>query len=261
MKKRWIPVLLVLALFLAGAGGYLLGRQPAPPDEETPPAQSDVVTTPVTDTESQQTTPFDEGLFTVYVKPKYLQDGRGVPAFDRYKVEVSLGLDGLKTEVFRTSPHVGVPYVVVGVGYGDADGYIQILDVESGKTGYTNGGWFTLEKPEEEPDNLEEEQKPVEQKPVEQKPVVQKPVEQKPPAQETGRQEEGGSGANPGGETAGSDPDFEYYTPETSDRLALPLEYQIHYDSASGKYFNGLGEEVHTKDGTEGAVYRGKLSG
>lgn len=241
MKKKLVPVLVVLALIAVGVGGYFIGQQSNDPTVENPPAESstpEVKTEPsvepVADTAIELSTPqeqpFKETLYTVYVKNDYLKNGSGVPVWDKYKVDASLGINGLQKEVFKTSANAGVPYVVVGVGYGDADGYLQILDISSGATGYSNENWFTQELAEVEV------QKPAEQKPAEQKPAEQKPAEQKP--------------ANDG---AGIDPSQlgEHYSPENSDRTTIPEEDQIHDGGESG----------WSKDGTIGGKYTGRISG
>ena len=241
MKKKLVPVLVVLALIAVGVGGYFMGQRSNSPTVENPPAESSTPeiktepsVEPVADTTTELSTPqeqpFKETLYTVYVKNDYLKNGSGVPVWDKYKVDASLGINGLQKEVFKTSANAGVPYVVIGIGYGDAEGYLQILDISSGATGYSNENWFTQELAEVEV------QKPAEQKPAEtQKPVEQKPAEQKPAEQK------------PANDGAGS----EYYTPETSDRATIPEEDQIHDGGASGGF----------RDGTVGAKYTGRISG
>ena len=262
--KKLVSVLVILTLIAVGVGSYLMGQHsmaptvenspvqistPTKPTPETTPATPAVETTspklsvaPVADTTTELSTPqeqpFKETLYTVYVKADYLKSGSGVPVWDKYKMDISLGMNGMQKEVFKTSAQAGVPYVVIGAGYGDADGYIQILDISTGATGYTNGNWFAQEVGDVETQKPAETKKPTEnQKPAEQKPAEQKPAETQKPAEQK----------KPTNDGAGRD----YYTPETSDRATIPEEDQTH---------DG-GESAWTRDGTIGAKYTGKISG
>ena len=148
MKKKLVPVLVVLALIAVGAGGYFMGQRSNAPTADNPPAQSSTPTTPAAETTSPEpsaepiadTAPqdgFTASIYTVYVKPQYAEDD-GVPVYDRSEWTLDT------TELWRTSGGYGAPYVCTGIGYGQYEGWIEIIDPQ-GNTGYTQDIWFTTE--------------------------------------------------------------------------------------------------------------------
>lgn len=156
MKKKIIPVLIVLILVIVGVGGYLMGQLNTPA-AETPPAQSSTLESPVepvvdTTTELGAQVGFTEAMYTVYVKASKA-DEDGVPVYDKAVWDMDT------KEIWRTSGGHETQYICIGVGYGEYDGWIEIINA-NGETGYTQSAWFTQELEVGEDQQVVEQQNP-----------------------------------------------------------------------------------------------------
>ena len=205
MKKKIVPVLVVLALVTVGIGSYFLGQQSNSPVVETPPAQSSTPeakpdVTPIA-TPSSEPTPEtivpepekepEEEL--VAENPDYFEDmnRRWImwPIMD-----INVYAEPTETsEVVSVNPK-GLTILVKAIGHGSYGDWYYIAGCVKGieYKGYVQSQYLSMEEVEMD----SEEQQPVQQKPssnvqkpssdaqkpVEQKPSneVQKPVEQKP---------------------------------------------------------------------------------
>ena len=143
MKKKLAPALVLLAIAAVGIGGYFLGQRSNIPAVETTSPNPSVEAAPVPDaaTELSASLPFSPVNYAVYVKDQYLSSG--VPIYDKYKMDMTQGVNGLQKILFNADTTKGTPYLCIGVGYDDAEGYIQVMSAGSSEIGYTNANWFT----------------------------------------------------------------------------------------------------------------------
>lgn len=250
MKKKIVPVLVVLALVIVGVGGYLMGQKSNNPVVETPPAQSSTPeatpTTPVVETSSpesyikndgsvvkvadqQDQAGFAEALYTIYVKASKA-DEEGVPVYDKAVWDLDT------KEIWRTSGGHETQYICIGVGYGDYDGWIEIINA-NGEIGYTQSAWFTQELEVGGGQQVAEQQKPAQ-------------TEQQKPStnNQSGNNNSGNNQANQGGKIEIDYSQIPGYYPDEAPRI--PEEDQIHD-----------GGDSHEFESNTNLNYTGKLSG
>lgn len=274
MKKKIVPILVVLALVIVGIGGYFLGREfNTSPSLETPPAESSTpeVTpdttpeaTPVVETTSPEPAPetetmepsvepvsdtaaelgaeqdqagFAEALYTIYVKASKA-DEDGVPVYDKAVWDLDT------KEIWRTSGGHETQYICIGVGYGDYDGWIEIINA-NGEMGYTQSAWFTQELEVGGGQQAVEQQKPAQTE--QQKPAQ---TEQQKPStnNQSGNNNSGNNQANQGGKIEIDYSQIPGYRPDEAPRI--PEEDQIHD-----------GGDSHEFESDTNLNYTGKLSG
>ena len=95
------------------------------------------------------------GGFTTTVEKVYLKSeyhDTGVNAYDNYTTGVGQNI------LFKATWNNGTGYLCVGVGYGDASDYIQILDIATSQIGYVEADKFTWTLEESSTPKVEVEQ-------------------------------------------------------------------------------------------------------
>lgn len=152
MKKKLVPVLVVLALVGVGVGGYMMGQQSNFPVVETPPAESSIpeVQTDAAPeaTPAATTTPEPPAEPVETLSPIKAKTGFTLEADIVYAVEDAPMWSDFSTDSTNVGTLLlGDSDVRLGQGYGEAEGWSKFLPTAEIGVVYIENKYLSTEKP------------------------------------------------------------------------------------------------------------------